>query len=94
MVVYSISTRIFFALAMLVGAGALAAASSADVFSTVHAAIDAGAYPVALLWLAAPPLMALRWAYGASLPPMHDAPVLLFALVAPAPSPSLDSTAK
>ena len=83
---YSISTRIFFALATLVPA--LAAASSADVF---YAAIDfAGAYPVALLWLAAPPLMALRRADGASLPPMP----LLFALVAPAPSPSLDSTAK
>ena len=64
----------FFALATLVPA--LAAASSADVF---YAAIDfAGAYPVALLWLAAPPLMALRRADGASLPPRP----LLFALVA------------
>ena len=55
---------------------ALAAASSADVF---YAAIDfAGAYPVALLWLAAPPLMALRRADGAALPPRP----LLFALVA------------
>ena len=65
---------VFFALATLVPA--LAAASSADVF---YAAIDfAGAYPVALLWLAAPPLMALRRADGASLPPRP----LLFALVA------------